>query len=78
MDNQYTERLVINTTHTISTEENSFFTDKYATTQEYKQHFVLNYLQNEHLSLGSSLVRKYKNGEKYVTKEVLKKSNPYR
>ena len=46
------------------------FTDKYTST-EYRQHFVLNFLQNENLRLQTSLVQKYKNGEEYVTKKSI-------
>jgi len=47
------------------------FTDKY-TSAEYRQHFVLNFLQNENLRLQSSLVQKYKNGVEYVTKKSIR------
>ena len=70
-ENRYVDRLIINEKPILLVPKRIVsFTDKY-TTQEYKQHFVLNYLQNEHLSMGSSLVRKYKNGTKYVTKKSI-------
>lgn len=70
-DNQYVERLVVNDKPILLVPKRIVsFTDKY-TAKEYKQHFVLNYLQNEHLRIGSSLVKKYKNGEKYVTKKSI-------
>lgn len=75
-ENQYVDRLIINETPILFVPKRIVsFTDKY-TTQEYKQHFVLNYLQNEHLSMGSSLVRKYKNGRKYVTKKSIVEFEP--
>lgn len=51
------------------------FSEEY-TPERYYQHFVLNFLQNEHLDINSVLVRERKNGEKYVTKKDLKKDNP--
>jgi len=41
------------------------------TTQQYFQHFVLNFLQNEHLRINSHLVKRRRN--KYRTKYVTKK-----
>lgn len=70
-DNEYTERLVVNGKPILLVPKRIVsYTDKY-TPAEYKQHFVLNYLQNEHLTLRSSLVKTYKNGEKYVTKKSI-------
>jgi hypothetical protein len=42
------------------------------TPQQYYQHFVLNFLQNEHLELNSSLVQKRVDGTRYVTKKDIK------
>jgi len=44
--------------------------------QEYYQHFVLNYLQSEHLDAGSSLVHTLKNGRRVVYKKDLKEKHP--
>lgn len=45
--------------------------------QEYYQHFVLNFLQSEHLDANSSLVRTLKDGtRKPPFKKVLKEQNP--
>ncbi|MBP2029012.1 hypothetical protein J2Z35_002850 [Acetoanaerobium pronyense] len=71
-DNQFTQRLVIEGFPILLVPKRIVsFTDKYTST-EYRQHFVLNYLQNEHLKLQTPLVKKYKSGEKYVTKKSVK------
>ena len=44
--------------------------------QEYYQHFVLNFLQREHLEAGSSLVRTLKSGMRRVYKKDLKQMYP--
>ncbi len=44
--------------------------------KEYYQHFVLNYLQEEHLNAMSSLVRTLKSGKKRVTKKDLGNKYP--
>lgn len=75
-DNKYVDRLVIKDKPILLVPKRIVsYSDKY-TTQEYKQHFVLNYLQNEHLSLGTSLVQKRKNGNKYVTKKSIENYEP--
>jgi len=45
--------------------------------QKYFQHFILNFLQHEHLTLNSALVQERRDGTKYVTKKDLKKENLY-
>ena len=53
------------------------YTDKH-TPEQYTQHFVLNFLQHEHLRMNSALVqtKKYKDGteKKFVTKKSIKES----
>ncbi|WP_299433872.1 hypothetical protein [uncultured Maribacter sp.] len=46
------------------------------TPDRYCQHYVLNFLQNEHLRLNTALVEKRTNGERYVTKKSLKEQLP--
>ena len=71
-DNQYTERLVVEGKPILLVPKRIVsFTDKY-TPSQYKQHFVLNFLQHENLQLHTSLVRKYKSGEEYVTKKSIR------
>jgi hypothetical protein len=46
--------------------------------QEYYNHFILNFLQAEHLKAGSSLVRTFKrSGRQYVAKKDLKQLHPF-
>ena len=46
--------------------------------QEYYNHFVLNFLQAEHIRAGSSLVKVFKKSKQpYVTKKSLKEIHPY-
>jgi hypothetical protein len=44
------------------------------TSDKYMTHFVLNFLQNEHLRLNTALVKKRKSGFKYVTKDSLREA----
>lgn len=44
---------------------------------KYYQHYVLNFMQSEHLQINSALVQERKNGELYVTKKDLQEQNPY-
>lgn len=73
-DNKYTKRLIIEGRPILLVPKRIVsYTDKY-TSNEYRQHFVLNYLQNENLRLQTSLVQKYKNGEEFVTKKSIQDS----
>lgn len=75
-DNLYVPRLVINEKPILLVPKRIVsFTDKY-TPNEYRQHFVLNYLKNEHLRLRTGLVQKRKNGEEYVTKKSITEQEP--
>lgn len=70
-DNQFAQRLVIDGRPILLVPKRIVsFSDKYTPT-EYRQHFVLNYLQNENLRLQTALVKKYKNGQEYVTKKSI-------
>lgn len=46
------------------------------TPEKYYNHFVLNFMQNDHLRINSALVQKRKDGRKFVTKKDLKERNP--
>ena len=43
----------------------------------YYQHYVLNFMQNEHLQMNSALVQQRNNGTRFVTKKDLKEINPF-
>lgn len=47
------------------------------TPNKYYNHFVLNFMQNEHLQMNSALVQHKKNGVRFVTKKDLKERNPF-
>ncbi|HEY2712440.1 MAG TPA: hypothetical protein VGI60_07995 [Chthoniobacterales bacterium] len=44
--------------------------------QSFYQHFILNYLQTEHLNAGSSLVQTLRNGRRRVTKKAVAETYP--
>ena len=73
-DNVYTEMLVMGSKKVLLVPKRvvSFSTEY--TPQNYMQHFVLNFLQNEHLHLNSELVqyRKNKKQTRFVTKKSIK------
>jgi hypothetical protein len=47
------------------------------TPSKYYNHFVLNFMQNEHLRMNSALVQKKKDGTRFVTKKDLKARNAF-
>ena len=46
-------------------------------TDKYYNHFVLNFMQQEHIRLNSALVFKRKDGTPYVTKKSIKQTTSY-
>lgn len=71
-ENNYTNMLVINSRKIILVPKRIVSFSKTYTPENYVQHFILNFLQNEHLRLQSGLVKKRK--DKYETPYVTKKS----
>lgn len=70
-DNQYARRLVVDNRPILLVPKRIVsYTDKY-TSYEYRQHFVLNFLQHENLQLQTSLVQKRVDGSEYVTKKSI-------
>lgn len=74
--NKYTQRLVINGAPILLVPKRVVsFSDKY-TQGIYRQHFVLNFLKDEHLRLRGPLVMRRKNGDQYVTKKSILNTEP--
>lgn len=71
-DNHYTEMLVVNGKKVVLVPKRIVSYSKEYTDRNYFQHFVLNFLQDEHLRLNSSLVRERKDKTRYVTKKDIK------
>ena len=71
-DNQYTEMLVVKNNKVILVPKRIVSYSKEYTDKKYIQHFVLNFLQDEHLRLNSSLVRERKDKTKYVPKKAIR------
>ncbi len=75
-ENEYTQRLVIENAPILLVPKRVVsFSDKY-TQDVYRQHYVLNFLKNEHLRLRSPLVMRRKNGDQYVTKKSIREHEP--
>lgn len=70
-ENEYTEMLVIGSKIILLVPKAivSYCSD--FVPEKYYNHFVLNFLQNEHLKLRSILVKSYNDGTRYVTKKSL-------
>jgi hypothetical protein len=74
-DNQYTRRLVIDGRPILLVPKRIVsYTDKY-TPYEYRQHFVLNFLQHENIRLQTSLVQKRVDGTEFVTKKSIRENS---
>lgn len=73
-ENKYTDMLVIKDRKIILVPKRIVSYSKEYTPEKYVQHFILNFLQNEHLRLRSSLVQRRKNREKtpFVTKKSVR------
>jgi hypothetical protein len=71
-ESEYTEMLLIKNKKILLVPKSIVSFSEGYTEQEYTQHFVLNFLQSEHLKLNSALVQVRKNGEKYVTKKSIR------
>ncbi|WP_461632414.1 hypothetical protein [Labilibaculum euxinus] len=76
-EQQHTKMLVINDRVIILVPKGivSFCNDY--TPYKYYNHFVLNFMQNEHIQMNSALVQQRKNGARFVTKKDLKEHHPF-
>jgi len=52
------------------------FSKKY-TAEQYYNKFILEFMQNEHLSMNSTLVQERRNGVRFVTKKSIKEQHPF-
>src|SRR5207248_8996986 len=77
-DNQYTDMLIVNGRKILLVPKAIVSFSTAYTPQKYHQHFVLNFLQHEHLRLNSLLVQvrqsKERQGERFVTKKSIAQS----
>ncbi|AZI26333.1 hypothetical protein EA772_13640 [Pedobacter sp. G11] len=72
----YTEMLVVNDKKILLVPKGIVSYSKNYSPDKYYNHFVLNFLQHEHLKLNSALIQHRKDGTPYVTKDSLKELNP--
>ncbi len=75
-DIEYTDMLVYNGRKIILVPKRLISFSKAYSSQVYYDHFILNFLQNEHLKLQSSLVQRRKDNTPYVTKKSIKDKLP--
>lgn len=75
-DEVHTDALLINGKRILLVPKGVVSFCKAYTPNRYYNHFVLNYLQNEHIRLRSALVQRRQNGTPYVTKKSIKERNP--
>mgnify|MGYP005750665263 CR=1 FL=1 len=74
--NEHTEMLVVNGKKILLVPKGIVSYCKGYTPDKYYNHFVLEFLQNEHLRMQSALVQRRNNGAQFVTKKSLKEVNP--
>lgn len=75
-DNEYTDMLIYDNRKIILVPKRIVSFSKKYTSEQYMQHFVLYFLQDEHLRLQSNLVKFRKDQTPYVTKVSIKESLP--
>lgn len=73
---EYTEMLVIDGKKILLVPKGIVSFSKGYTPEKYYNHFVLEFLQHEHLRLQTALVQRKNNGIQFVTKKSLKEINP--
>lgn len=73
---EHTNMLVVNGKKILLVPKGIVSFSKGYTPDKYYNHFVLEFLQNEHLQIQSALVQRRNNGAQFVTKKSLKEINP--
>lgn len=75
-ENNFLKRLIIDEKPILLVPKNIISYCNNYTPQQYKQHFILNFLQRENIENHTSLVKKRKNDELYVTKKSIIEHEP--
>lgn len=73
---EYTDMLVINGKKILLVPKGIVSYSKAYSPDRYYNHFILDFLQNEHLRMRSALVQRKNNGVSFVTKKSIKEINP--
>lgn len=76
-EQKHTEMLVVNGRIILLVPKGVVSYTKDYTGEKYYNHFVLNFIQSEHLKLNSALVSRRRNGTKFVTKKSIQELHPY-
>ena len=72
----YTDMLVVNNKKILFIPKGIVSFSKGYTPDKYYNHFILEFLQNEHLNMQSVLIQRKNDGTQFVTKKSLKEINP--
>lgn len=75
-EQRYERALIIKGVHILLVPKGIVSYSKAYVPDKYYNHYVLNFMINEHLQMNSALVQRRKNGERFVTKKDLKEQNP--